>query len=968
MKRLILGLVVMLSSSALSQTSRAESPVPAVAFEPIRFERDVLDNGLRVIYAKLENAPVVHVRVLYHVGSKDEAADRNGFAHMFEHMMFRGSANVKSEQHMKLIQAVGGSSNAFTSFDQTTYVNTVPNNHLEMALWLEADRLASFKVSQPVLETERQVVKEEWRLRYANPPYGPMNSELFAMAFKTHNYKWLPIGDMDQLARSTVQELQDFHDTYYIPNNACLIIAGDFDVARAREWVKKYYGWIPRGDDISRVTSPEPVQTELREHTVYKPNVPITMTTMLYKSPEYRNDDHLAIELLTTILGGGRSSRLYESLVANDPICAGVQMGNYQLEHPSAIICGFRMLPGKEPADALARIKSVFAKVIADGITTEELDKARTQLRVQLVQSRQTAESVASSLGEEEVFGGDANRVNEVFAKLDAVTVDQLKAVAAKYLVDNQLSIISYRPTAEKKKETESSRSSTDAATLVGMKAEASTEPAAETAAPATQPVAVSRRNNVFPSDYPRQPPMDTSALTAEFEKGSVTEVNGVKLITMTDRRLPVVSAQLILRGGSHTVPADKEGVASLTAAMLNRGAAGMTATQIAADLESRGISVNASDDGDVTRLTAFGMVDQIDHAVLRMHQFLLQPDFPVDEFNKLKQQSMTGLMQSLSNPGDVADRELDRVLFGDSPLGKNVTPESLKSVSIDDVKAYYASNYKPDNAILLFAGAIDETQSKALATTLLEGFQPGAAPNATYTLPAVPEKAKIILVNNAEGAQAVVRMGILSYSLKSEDRFAGSVAGQILSSGIDSRLNLELRAKRGLTYGSYGYFRPNRNAGAFELSVETRPEKVGEAITAAFEVLEKMRADDVTIDEMNESKQRVAGSMVLETQTIQQQAGRRVDTILNGWPVDYYDNYAKRIAQVTQADVRGVMNNYVRPGQMSIVVVAPVDQVKAQLEAIGEVVVIDMPLANQQGGFNLGNLLKGKSPTSQPN
>ncbi|RYG87881.1 insulinase family protein, partial [bacterium] len=247
MKRLLSGLVVMVAFTAPAPILHAaESPAAAPAAghaEPIPYERETLPNGLRVIYAPMTNAPVVHVRVLYHVGSKDEAADRQGFAHMFEHMMFRGSEHVASEQHMKLIQSVGGISNAFTSFDQTTYHNTVPNNQLNLALWLEADRLASFKVADDVLATERNVVKEEWRLRYANQPFGPQSQDLFKLAFKVHNYKWTPIGDMDQLARAVTSELQDFHDRYYVPNNACLIIAGQFDVAQAKAWVKQYYGW-----------------------------------------------------------------------------------------------------------------------------------------------------------------------------------------------------------------------------------------------------------------------------------------------------------------------------------------------------------------------------------------------------------------------------------------------------------------------------------------------------------------------------------------------------------------------------------------------------------------------------------------------------------------------------------------------------------------------------------------------------
>lgn len=915
MKHLLIGFVAMISTT-VSVAIAADIPMP----QPIQFEEETLDNGLKVIYAPMTNAPAIHVRVLYHVGSRDEAANRQGFAHMFEHMMFRGSAHVPSEQHMKLIQGVGGVSNAFTSFDQTTYVNTIPSNHLEMALWLEADRMASFKVSEDVFKTERNVVKEEWRLRYANQPYGKMTQDLLALAFKTHNYRWTPIGDMDQLAAAKTEELQAFHDRYYVPNNACLIIAGQYDVSQAREWVRKYYGWIPKGADVQRVSQPEPQQTEVREKIVKRPDVPFTRVSIAYKSPDYRNDDNLALELLTTILGDGRSSRLYQALVANDPVAANVSMGSYQLEDPSVIMVGLGVLPGKDSAEAIGRVEEQIAKVIAEGVSAEELEKAKSQTRNALVRTRMTAESVATILGEEEVFGGDANRANTYFERLEKITADDVKTVAQKYLQAQGKTVVQYQ------------------------RGEAT--PEQPVSIPPEAPVATSEPRKIeFPKDYPTTPPTSDEVLKASFAKGEMQTVHGVQVITMTDNRLPIVNVSLVLRGGGDAAPVEKEGVASLTAAMLSRGAGGQSAVQIAEELESRGISISASDDGDTTRINAFAPVDQLDFAVAKLKQIALQPDFPADEFAKLKRQSQQGLLSALSNPGSVADRAIDAAVYGEKhPLGKQMTLESLDAVSIEDVKNWYGQTYRPENAILVIAGAVDTKKGTELAGQMLEGWKDGLPPQAKYDVPS-PGKRQIILVDNPTGEQAVVRLGLQAYSLQSEDRFPGSIAGQVLSSGIDSRLNRVLRAEKGLTYGAYGYFRPSRHGGAFEMSIETKLESVNDAITSAYGVLEKMKSGNITDAELSESKNRVAGQLVLETQTIQQQAGRRVDTILNGFPVDYYDNYAQRIAEVTADQVRAVMNKYVSDEKFNIVVVAPAEKVKAQLESLGEVTVVDMPL-----------------------
>src|SRR5438034_463134 len=246
-----IGLIALVGASApLVRGSQSEK---------IEFTEETLDNGLHVIYAPLHQAPVVHVRVFYHVGSRDERADRQGFAHMFEHMMFRGSAHVAPEERMKRVGQVGGYSNALTSFDETVYVDTVPAQYLDMTLWLEADRMASFKVSDEIFQTERKVVAEEWRMKN-NRPYGNLFELFLKNAYTTHPYQWTPIGNMEQLKAARSNELQDFFNTYYVPNNATLAIAGDFETEEAKKLVRKYYGWIPKASDPPREMKQEPEQ------------------------------------------------------------------------------------------------------------------------------------------------------------------------------------------------------------------------------------------------------------------------------------------------------------------------------------------------------------------------------------------------------------------------------------------------------------------------------------------------------------------------------------------------------------------------------------------------------------------------------------------------------------------------------------------------------------------------------------
>jgi predicted Zn-dependent peptidase len=341
-------------------------------------------------------------------------------------------------------------------------------------------------------------------------------------------------------------------------------------------------------------------------------------------------------------------------------------------------------------------------------------------------------------------------------------------------------------------------------------------------------------------------------------------------------------------------------------------------------------------------------VADQLEHAIDRMKLVVRSPDLPEREFERLRGQIVAGLVQELSSPGNVADRELDAAVYGSSPLGRDATVASLKRITLDDVRSFYRQTYSPRDAVLVFAGAIDQPRALELASKLLDGWQAGEHTPVGYELPPIPDKPRIILVDNPRGQQASIRVGIRAYTLSDEDRFAGSVAGQILSSGIDSRINRVLRAEKGLTYGAYGYFRPSRHGGAFEFNVDTKPATTGQAIASAFEVFDTMRREPVTADELAIAKRRVAGMMVLETQTVQQQAGRRIDTILNGYPIDYYDTYAQRIAEVEASQVREVMEKYVRNDRMTIVVVAPAAQVKDQLDTLGDVTVVEMPLSRE--------------------
>ena len=914
----ILFVALLLAPGCAAGLRPAHGPQSA---DRIDFTQQTLPNGLRVIYVPLRQAPVVHVRVLYHVGSRDERPDRQGFAHMFEHMMFRGSAHVRPEEHMKLVGMVGGYSNAFTSFDQTVYVNTVPANHLEMTLYLEADRMASFRVSREIYEIERRVVMEEWRRRI-NSPYGTFFDDFFALAFTTHPYRWTPIGNMDHLQAAGVEELQEFFNRYYVPNNAVLVIAGDIDVGAARGMVDRYFSWIPRGAPIQRDIPAEPPVTQPRRQTLQRA-VPLPRVGIAFHTPPYRADDNYALALLSTILGGGRSSRLDQRLVTgDDPMCVTVSSSNIALHDAGLFSIGATLIQGRDPQAVEDRLFDAIRQVVEHGVTAEELQKAKTIQRVAFIRGRQTAEDLAEQIGHETLIGGDPERVNTAMRRLEAVTAADVQDVARRYLRPSGAIVQWYVPG-----EPPQTRA-------------AASQPSSGDDSAAAAPL----RQVRFPPDYPTRPPINQTTLAASFARGTESFINGVRVIVMPDRRLPQVHWSLTMRRGSDSDPPGKEGLASLTAELLRRGAAKLSYNQLNEDLESRGITITITDGGDYTRLSGSSLTENVEHGILRSRQILLEPTLAEDEFNRLKTQTLSSLKLAQARPETAASQTLARAIFGDSPLGRFATPASVASITLEEVRACYRRLYRPNDAILVISGDVDVQRGRLLAEQLLEGWEAGALPDVDYSAPPEPRDLRIIVVDRPEAAGALIRMAAPAYDIHSDEKFAGSLASSILSSGIDSRLGRHVRAERGLVYSVWGYFQPRRQAGQFLAGAETDLTTAADTVAAMFDVFRQMAAGGISADEEREAKLRTVGGMVMGMQTIQSQAGYRVDGILNDYPIDYFDRYPQRIEAVTAEQIAQVVDRYVRPQRMVVVVVAPAQAVCQQLSRLGEVQVVPMP------------------------
>ncbi len=419
--------------------------------QKVAFEEYNLENGLHVILHNDNSAPVVITSVMYHVGAKDEQPDRTGFAHFFEHLLFEGTANIKRGEWFKIVTANGGTNNANTTEDRTYYYEVFPSNNLEMGLWMESERLLHPVINKIGVDTQNEVVKEEKRLRYDNSPYGQMIPQVKKNMFKNHPYRWTTIGSMDHLDAATLEEFQAFNKKFYIPNNAVLVVAGDIsNVAQTKEWIQKYFGSIPKGAPIVRQTYNEEPITETIKARFEDSNIQKEMVVAAYRTPSMKTRDARVLDMISTILSEGKSSRLYKKIVDDKKMALQIGAFSYsQEDHGTYILYG---LPQGEntSTDLLREVDEEIVKLQTELISENELQKLKNIYDNNYVNSNSSVEGIADNLATYYMLYKDVNLINTEIEIYRSITREEIRDIAKKYLNPNQRLILDYVPAKDK--------------------------------------------------------------------------------------------------------------------------------------------------------------------------------------------------------------------------------------------------------------------------------------------------------------------------------------------------------------------------------------------------------------------------------------------------------------------------------------------------------------------------------------
>ena len=418
--------------------------------QKVAFEEYDLANGMHVILHNDPSAPVVITSVMYHVGAKDENPERTGFAHFFEHLLFEGTKNIKRGEWFKIVTGNGGTNNANTSDDRTYYFEVFPSNNLELGLWMESERLMHPVINQIGVDTQNEVVKEEKRLRVDNSPYGNLIGQVKKNMFVKHPYRWATIGSMEHLDAATLEEFQAFNKKFYTPNNAVLVIAGQMDVAKTKEWVQKYFGPIPRGQEIKREKFVEdPITTQLNA-TYEDPNIQKPMIVASYRTPSMKTRDARVLDMISTILSDGKSSRLYKKIVDDKKMALQIGAFSFNQEDYGMYIL-YGMPQGENTAaDVLKEIDEEIVKLQTELISENDLQKLKNKYDNTYVNSNSSVEGVAENLASFYLLYGDVNLINTEIEMYRSITREEIRDIAKKYLNPNQRLILDYVPAKDK--------------------------------------------------------------------------------------------------------------------------------------------------------------------------------------------------------------------------------------------------------------------------------------------------------------------------------------------------------------------------------------------------------------------------------------------------------------------------------------------------------------------------------------
>jgi zinc protease len=903
------------------------APATALAQAPPRVDIDVehftLPNGLHVILQRDATTPMIASNIWYHVGSAHERPGRTGFAHLFEHIMFEGSKNVPEGAIDKWFEAVGGSPNGSTTRDRTNYHQAFSASALDLALFIESDRMGFLldAMTPATVDGQRDVVKNERRQSYDNRPYGVASQVVSELLYpSTHPYHWPVIGYMDHLSAAGHDDVQHFFRTFYAPNNAALALVGDFDVAEARSLVTRWFSQIPAGQVVAELTAPQP-RLDAQQRVTLEDRVQLPRLQMAWHSPAAFAPGDAELNALADLLTDGRNSRLHRRLVYDMQIAADV----VAYQNSGKLGSDFHIIATARPGHTLAELEAVILeeldRVRREAPADREVQRIVNQYEAGFFEALERIATKADLLNYYLFHTGTPDYFNEDLARYRALRPADLSEAARSYLDPERRVVLSVVPQGRAELAAAGSR--------VLPAYDYSVSPPARGVA----------HVDVAPVPAPDRSVRPTVGETPDVELPDVHRfklANGLEVLVLEKRTVPLVQTNLIVRAGSVRDPSDRLGLASLTADMLDEGAAGRSALEIADAMELLGARFFSSAGTHHTTVGLRVPVSRWEEGLAIMADVVLRPDFPQAEMERLRSNRITALIRQHDDPDAVASVLFGRTLYGAAhPYGREaMTESSLLAMDVSDVRTFYQRHYQPGNATLVVVGDVNADAARRALEDAFGQWERGPVftPMTAGEQPAQLQGRTIYLVDQPGAAQSVILMGRIGVPRSTPDFHAIQVMNTILGGSFTSRLNQNLREDKGYTYGARSAFAFLPMPGPFSAGAAVQTNVTGPALREFMNELRAIREQPITEEEVALSRNFLASRFPGSFQSVSDIAGQLADLVMYDLPSSYFDDYVDNVMAVTRADVERVAREHVDPDHMAIIIVGDRSVIEAQV------------------------------------
>ena len=882
----------------------------------IEFEKYQLDNGLDVVLHQDKSDPIVSLAVQYGVGSNREKAGRTGFAHLFEHMLFQESENVPQDQFFKKIQDAGGTLNGGTWKDGTIYYEIVPNNALETILWLESDRMGFLinTVTETAFYNQQEVVQNEKRQRVDNNPYGHTSWVIDKNLYpEGHPYNWQVIGELVDLQNATVDDVKEFYNSYYGPNNATLVLAGDFETEDAKALIKKYFGEIKPKAEVAKL-EPQPVTLSKTKRLFHEDNFATApQLNMVWPTPQQYTEDAYALDFLAELISSGKKAPLYQVLVKDKNLTSRTTAYNNSQELAGEFYITITANNGVNLNEVEAGIFEAFKIFEKEGVSGNDIERIKAGLETGFYNGIGSVLGKSFQLAQYNVFAGDPGFITTDIENIKKVTKEDVMRVYNKYIKDKPFIMTSFVPKGQLILITENS-------TKAPVVEEKISENIAKTVKNTNQEILKT------PSNFDRsvEPSQGTSPKLNLPSTWTTSLKNGMKVYGIEQNEIPTVNFSLVMEGGHLLDDINKNGVANLITDIMMEGTANKTPQELEEEIEMLGARINMYTTRESIVISANCLVRNFDKTLALVEEILLEPRWDEEEFARIKIKTINEIKRSDANPNVVAGRVYNKILYGKNHIFSyptSGTEASVESLTIEDLKTFYYKNFSPSISNFHIVGAITEADSKNILASFGEKWKAKEVIIPSYSIENNRDKASLYFVDIPGAKQSVINIGYISMARTDKDFYPAEVMNYKLGGSFSGNVNLILREEKGYTYGARTGFNGSKIKGTFKATSSVRTNTTGESVSIFKEEIADYK-NGVSQEDLDFTKNAMIKSNARRFETQFSLLGMLQEMSIYNLPLDYIAEEEAFISAMTLEQHKQLANKYLDETKMAYVVI----------------------------------------------